>query len=101
MNATVDTQIITLSENYEVSGETKTAKIKLVIDYKSKQFSISPGDGMSSFEFRKFKSDSSKLWETMGTLINMAAHLGQKRLDEDEKPEVESPKTEENVERED
>lgn len=101
MNATVDKQIITLSENYEVNGETKTAKVKLMIDYNAKQFTINPGDRMHAFEFGRYKSDSGKLWETIGTLINMAAHLGQRRLEEDAKPEVESPKTEENVERED
>ena len=100
MNATVDKQIITLSENYEVNGETRTAKVKLIIDYSAKQFTITPGDGMAVFEFRRHNNASAKLWETIGTLINMASHLGQKRIDEQEEPKT-TETEENNVERED
>lgn len=95
MNATIDKQIITLSENYEVNGETKTAKVKLVVDYNAKQFTILPHNHTGVFDFGRPSKSSSALWEAIGNLINMAATLGQRRIDESIKIEEES-KAEEN-----
>jgi hypothetical protein len=97
MNATIDKQIITLSENYEVNGETKTAKVKLVVDYSAKQFTILPHNHAGVFDFGRPNKSSFALWEAIGKLINMAATLGQRRIDESINLEAEEQsKAEEN-----